>query len=316
MRPALFALCLGLTHVAAMTLAERPALADEPSEDALARARKLFEDATRAQEAGDCKAALDLYGQVLDVVVSPTTLLNVGACRDHLGEVRAAVAAYERAASVADERGQREQGDEARARAARLRPQIPKVIVRVAATTKGAEVKLDGAVVDPSTLGALEVDPGPHTLLVRSDQHERIFEVAFDMARAGSRAIDVDLGPERVAVAPPPPEVRLVPRVGQKSYLPAIVSGSATALLGGAAVVTGALGAGKQSTYDELNARPTPENLAERDDLRSSGRALYVANAIFIGAAVLSAAATVYFLVRPPLLRDARRPEAWLPMSF
>lgn len=97
------------------------------------------------------------------------------------------------------------------------------------------------------------------------------------------------------------------------SYVPAIVAGAATALLTGGAIVTGIAAHDDLRKYETLNAAPTTENRAEREDLRSSGQTLRVANAVFFGTALIAAGVTTWFLVRPPR-GSASRAQAFDPV--
>lgn len=260
--------------------------------DALAEARALFESAVQAQEAGRFREALERYERARKTVTTPTLLFNIAACHEHLGELLRAEALYEAALAEAEAKSADVIAHEARARLGTLRDEIPRVTVRLARGTVGAEATLDAAPVDATRLGDLRVDPGSHALHVRSGRHDRAFGLSFEIARRGVRVIDVDLGPERVAPAP-----RVVVR---KNYVPAAVAAGGTVALGVAALVTGLAGLQAEERYDALNAAPKAETRAEREELRSEARSLYTANTVLTGAAVLALAATTYFFLRPP----------------
>jgi hypothetical protein len=132
------------------------------------------------------------------------------------------------------------------------------------------------------------------------------------MQPRSARIVDVDLR----APAPSPSTetpVVAVPSSSRRNYLPAVVAIGATAALATGAMVTGVLGHAKYTRFETLNAAPSVENRDERDALRSSGRALYTANALLLGWAALAGATAAYFFVRPPLRRSsATRGGVWV----
>src|SRR4051794_33557045 len=75
------------------------------TEEELAGARRLFFDAVSAEDDGRYDEALSLYERVSQVTISPTLLFNVATCREKLGQLLQAEAAFERALAAATERG-------------------------------------------------------------------------------------------------------------------------------------------------------------------------------------------------------------------
>lgn len=270
-------------------------------EHALASARQTFGDAVAAQEQGRYRDALALYERVRATVVSPTLLFNMAACQDALDELIAAKQTYERAVEEAKTKHDAEVEEAARARAEILEGEIPRVLVRLAPGTEDAEATLDRAAIAVDLLAELRVDPGTHRLSIRSEKHVRVFELAFEVPRRALRTVEVDLGPKRGAEssAPSAPVV-VAPPSRDRTYAPAFIAGSAALALGAASIVTGILGHDRRERYESLNDHPTADNREQREELRSSGQSLYVANAILGGAALLATGVAVYFAIRPP----------------
>lgn len=285
--------------------------ADSPSaardEHALTSARQTFGEAVAAQEGGRYRDALALYERVRATVVSPTLLFNMAACHDALDELIAAKQMYERAVEEAKAKGDAEVEEAARTRAEILQSEIPRVVVRLAAGTEGAEATLDRSAITVDSLAELRVDPGTHRLSIRSEKHVRVFELAFEVPRRSIRTVDVDLGPKHgaeSATTPAQTDVTTPPR--DRSYVPALIAGTAALTLGAGSVVTGILGHDRRERYESLNLHPTADNREQREDLRSSGQSLYVANAILGGAALVAAGVAVYFAIRPPRSAPSR----------
>ena len=284
--------------------AEPPAAAATEAREA---ARQTFFEALAEQEAGRFDQALALYLRVEQVVATPPLLANIGVCEQQLGHPAAALAGFERALARARAAGDPEVRALAETRIAALAPQVARVMVRLAPRSRLDEprVSLDGFEV-PTGAPGTRVDPGAHVLLVRSAHHARAFEQSFEVRAGTERMLDVDLGPrdDVPSPAPPAPSPARPPErpatEAPRSYLPAWVAGGTTVLLGGAAVGTGLVAHDRLSRYETLNAAPSEGNLAEREGLRSSGGGFQIANAVFLGTAVVAAGLTVWFTLRPP----------------
>jgi len=101
------------------------------------------------------------------------TLLNLGDCREKLGQLATAWAAFRRAEAIAHRDGKdRRREAEARRRAARLEGQLPKLEIDVSHPIDDLVVRRDGEVVDPATFGTpLPVDPGMHAIVATAAGH-------------------------------------------------------------------------------------------------------------------------------------------------
>lgn len=285
--------------VAALALTGLARADGAPTEEQLAAARQAFSDGVAAQDQGHYAEALTLYESASRVAVSPQLLYNMATCREQLGRLKDARADYERASTAAHARGDGEVEREATERIAAIDARIPHLVVHAPDELTDLTATLDGKPIGLAELSRLALDPGSHRLMVRSASRPREFEASFDLAPGGDRVLDVDLGPpsppaSAVIVQPSPPVVR------SPTYWPAFVATGAALAFGAGAIATGIAGHSAYDDYLGLNANPTDANLSRREDLRASGQALYVANAIFIGVAVVALGVAAYFFVRPP----------------
>ncbi len=272
----------------------------EPTEAELAQARQTFQRGVAAQDDGRYADALAAYTEASRVATSPQLLFNMATCEEQLGQLLRARKDYESAVAAARARSDAEAEREALARLTAIDARIPHVLVHVPAELSDLTATLDGQPVGIEALSRLALDPGPHLLNVRSPSRPREFEASFDLSAGGERTFDVDLGSAQ-PIAQPPPAPPVVPSAQpHPNYLPAVFATGLTVAIGFAAIATGVAGHSSRSDYLTLNAAPTNDNLTQREDLRSTGQALYVANAILLGVTAVALGVAVYFFVRPP----------------
>jgi hypothetical protein len=100
------------------------------------------------------------------------TLLNLGDCREKLGELASAWGAFHEAEELAKRTGNdQKRAQEAKRRALRLEPDLASITVQIAPKTKhdGLVIKRDGEVVERELWGtAVVVDPGRHTVVAEA----------------------------------------------------------------------------------------------------------------------------------------------------
>ncbi len=269
-------------------------------EDGLGAAREAFFEGVRAQEAGRYREALERFADARRKVVSPPLLFNIARCHEELGEHRAALDAYRSALALAHAENDIEVRDGSIAKIAALEKLLPRVYLRLPNSARRVVVMVDGATLRVDDGAPLLLDPGAHSLSVRSEEHERTFERALELAAGDVREVPVDLGPLREASPPRDSAPRPVVEPEKRSYTPAIITGAATLAVAGVAIATGFVGKDKRDRFDELNADPTPANRAEREDLRADGSTLYVVSTVLVAGAIVLAGVTTYFLIRPP----------------
>jgi serine/threonine-protein kinase len=149
-----------------LALFARPAQAQSATDSATAQA--LFEEARTLLKAGRAAEACPKLEESQRLDPGSGTLLNLARCYETVGRVASAWNKYLEAASAAASSGNAARENEARQRAATLRPKLPKLSISIAAEAKdtpGLVVTRDGERVGEAQWGlALPADPGQHTV--------------------------------------------------------------------------------------------------------------------------------------------------------
>jgi hypothetical protein len=94
------------------------------------------------------------------------TLLNLGDCRERLGKLASAWAAFRKAEGIAKNAGTDDKReDEAKRRAVALEPLIPQLTLELAAPVPGLMIRRNGDLIDPALIStAIPLDPGSYVL--------------------------------------------------------------------------------------------------------------------------------------------------------
>lgn len=178
-----------LSIFAAVALASSTALGQ--SEEELERARVAFQEGDAAEQAGDCKTAVEKFTSALQIKETAQLHLRVGRCQEKLGRFEAAMASYGKGQSLAG-------SDQAllelsRKMRAGLEPRIPRLTIRMPDAPAGATVTLDGR--GYSSFGVdTPLDPGEH--VVRAEAPGRApFEAKLELNESERREVTVDLPP-------------------------------------------------------------------------------------------------------------------------
>ena len=131
-----------------------------------ADAEALFRDGRALIKKGDLAGGCDKLAASEHIESSVGTLLNLGDCREKLGKMASAWAAFRKAEAMAQRAGTDEKRRaEAARRAGLLEPKLSNIVVIVAHPIPELVVRRDDEVVDPATLGTpLPVDAGKVTI--------------------------------------------------------------------------------------------------------------------------------------------------------
>jgi hypothetical protein len=226
--------------------------AQSPSE--IAQAKKWFEEGTKAEEAGDCLAAVERFRKALDVKETPQIHLRVGRCEEKLGRLGAAANAASRAMDLA--RGNADVLGVARAQFDAVSAKVPKLRVTVSAEDEPIEqlaVELDGKPIEVGT--EVLVDPAEHVVRATAKGRAAVSET-FRLAIGETKSVALQLGESTASSA------------GRRSPWPFVLLGVAGASLG-ASIGLGVSGAGvKASAYEDLagpaGCEPAPDGGAPR----------------------------------------------------
>jgi hypothetical protein len=273
-----------------------PSRADDASADERrAQARALAENGDAEFAKGRCDRAVPLWQQAESIFPAPTLLLRVARCEALLGHVVDATATLQRLLEQQLPADVPEAFTEAREEATRSLPRVRARIatLRVDVTGEGGVVQLDDAAVRAGE--PLPVDPGPHSVRVRSG--DATWESNVTLGDGETRVVTVSVISRRVA--PETPTQRKVGYVLGGVGLAAVVVGS---IVGATALATASsLGA----TCGANRTQCPPSAQSDIDSLRT--RSL-LADLSLGGGAALFVAGTVVTLTSPP----AREPPARL----
>ena len=296
-----------------------PAVADAQS----AEAEALFRDGRRLIKAGKLAAGCDKVAASERLETSVGTLLNLGDCREKLGKLASAWAAFRKAEGLARRTGgdERRQAEAAR-RAAALEPRLSTLTIQVERPVDGLVVRRDGEVIEPAGWNtALPIDAGSYTFSAEAPGR-----VAWrqEIAIAGGAVRRVVVVP---ALAPAAPVAESAPESGAASWppprmpraepvTPAVAAGSpgtwtATRVVSAGLAIAGAgaLGAGiyfgvhARDLEDRADARCPDRVCSDLEGLRLNDRAhtsASYANVLYIaGGATLATAVVLWFVGAP-----------------
>ena len=216
------------------------------------------------------------------------TLLNLASCYDQNGQTASAWITYKDAA-VASGTRHPDWVAEANEQAATLEPKLSHLTITLGAPTPGLEVRRDGVVVEPSTLGvALPVDPGAHTIEASAPGHATF-------------TAKVDIGASKDQKSVTVPALAAVSDVPTQRIVGGVVAG-----VGGVGVVVGVvfgvIALGKKSDASDpklCNAdftTCTPAGKSLVDDAKSAG---LVSTVSLVAGGLLAVGGVVFMLTAP-----------------
>jgi hypothetical protein len=142
------------------------ARAQQPASDEdVRRARQLFVDATKDEQALRWDDALEKLREVSHVRFTAGVRFHMALCEEHLGRLTTALDGYK----VAEAQARTEQAQDVLKlvgkRIADITPRVPHVTLRVTPPEPDVVVTIDGTRVPAASLGApLAVDPGEHRI--------------------------------------------------------------------------------------------------------------------------------------------------------
>jgi hypothetical protein len=274
-------------------------------------AEVLFRDGRRLIQAGQLAEGCDKLEASERLESSVGALLNLGDCRERLGELASAWAAFRKAEAKARRAADEERRRiEARRRAAALEPRLSYLVLQIEARIDGLTVRRNGVPVDPALWNTpVPIDPGLYEIVVEAPARE-----------PWRTAVTIDAAARRRVIPVPPLEAQpaaepTLPPAVAKGPAPANRRGSRTwstareVAAGLAAVGAGTLGAGayygwRTRDLAERSDRKCPlvvcgdaEGLELNDRARS---AALRANVLYAAGGAAAAAATILWLAGKP----------------
>ena len=179
---------------ASTTLAQSPA------------AESLFREGRALVKQGKLQDGCDKFEASEMVEPSVGTLLNLGDCRERLGKLATAWAAFRKAEALSRSSGKDAKREaEARRRADRLEPQLPMLTILTAKQPAGVVIKRNGEKVEPGVLATeVPVDPGTYRIVAEAPGHKP-YQLDVTLAVRGKRQITIpSLQPEDPVVVTKP----------------------------------------------------------------------------------------------------------------
>ncbi|HEX4422994.1 MAG TPA: hypothetical protein VH165_33990 [Kofleriaceae bacterium] len=135
-----------------------------------AEAEVLFRDGRGLLKRGQLGPGCDKLAASERLESSVGTLLNLGDCRERLGKLASAWAAFRKAEAMAQRTG----GDdkrkaEAGRRAAALEPRLPNLVIEVSHPVNGLVIRRDDEIIDPAQWSTgMPVDPGNYVIVAEA----------------------------------------------------------------------------------------------------------------------------------------------------
>lgn len=202
--------------------------------DDISDAEILFSEGLAAMKREDFKSACSSFFESNKKDPSPGTQINLAVCNEKQGKLATAWGWYRTAAGLAEQRGQRERAESARADATRVEKSLRKLVINV--KEPGLSVTRDGGSVPEALLGKeVPVDPGEHLIEV-TGKGKRPWTSKVTLA-AGPGVDRID-----VPVLESAPADASGPKPGDPDYRPPVVSTSDGAGQRTVGLVVGGLG--------------------------------------------------------------------------
>jgi len=305
--------CCGLAAVLLVTLVASTSVAHAQS----AEAEALFRQGRTMIKKGDLAGGCEKLAASERLESSVGTLLNLGDCREKLGKLASASAAFRRAEAIAQRSGTDDKRrSEAAKRAAALEPKLANIVIDVKSKVDGLVIKRDDETLDAATFGTpLPVDPGKIVVTAEAPGFQPWrTEVNIDPA-SKRRVVEVPaLVPAPKPIAPQPGITIAQPGATQPTYVTRRVlhhtwSGARKFSFGLGLAGAGALGTGiyfgvhSKHLQDDAN-RLCPETTCnDQEGLRFNDRAKQAArtaNILYISGGAAVATALVIWLVGGP----------------
>lgn len=302
-----------------------------------AGAEALFRDGRALIKAGKVAAGCEKLAASEKLESSVGTLLNLGDCRERLGQTSTAWAAFRKAEAMAKRAGDDSKRQaEARRRAEKLEPTLSNLVIQIGPAgkaTSGIVIRRDGEPLDVAVLNTpVPVDPGTHTIVAEAPGYKP-FKTEVSIGKGGKRYVVIPTleavptpaaptpGPVVITPAAPAPSV-VVDRETAPAAEPIVVYDTWSAARK-AAVVVGALGAaaigggvyfGMRAEDQESRANAIcpdsicgdAEGLRLNDNAQDSAR---TANIFLIGGGAAIATAAVMWFVGKPEERTVLAPS-------
>ena len=308
-------------------LAPAAAYAGEPSEADLKRARELFAQATKLETAESYTSALEKLKEVAAIKSTPAVLYHMANCEEQLGKLGDALLHFQQSNELAIQQNSSEVRGLAPGKVAALRDRAPRLAIEVTPRLDHTEILLDGVAVPSDKLQDVRVNPDQeYVLKIRAPGREPI-EKTVRLKERGTEDLHIELkvtpaalpsGPEHDHPEPVAPSAH--PQ--ERSVLPLVLGGAASAVFLGVGIAMTFAANGKGSDSDALRAQvlslssnkdpeaggqcvnPTGADLVRACDALSSSESSRltfqgIAIGAYIGAGAALAGGAIWYFMQP-----------------
>jgi len=179
-----------------IALASAPAAAQQKD---LAQLRQIFADGRTAEDNGKWADALEKFKEVAAEKMTPQVRFHIALCEENLGKLVSAKRGFDLAAAEGTAAGSSavEVPPAAKQHSDALAARIGKVTLDVKGKVGSSKVLLDDVPVGAKDLGAeIEVDPGPHTVVVRDADGKETLRKDVTVAEKGAEHVELAIGDE------------------------------------------------------------------------------------------------------------------------
>lgn len=301
----------GLLFISTLTLIS---LLSSPAARAQsAEAEVLFRDGRVLIKRNQLAAGCDKLAASERIESSVGTLLNLGDCREKLGRLASAWAAFRKAEAMAKRSGgDDKRQSEAGRRAASLEPRLPMLVIEVPHQVDGEVIRRDAEVVDAAQWSTpLPMDPGRYTIVAEAPGYQP-WRLQVAITATSERQVISVPALERAAVAevaaPASSTVAIVqaPRTSARrgTWSTARKISVAMAVAGAGALGTGIyFGVHSSQLQDQSNQRcpstlcPDPEGLRLNEQAKTAATR---ANILYAAGGAVAATAVVLWLLGAP----------------
>jgi hypothetical protein len=287
-----------------------------------ASAEAMFREGRTLIKQGKLEAGCDKLAASDKLESSVGTLLNLGDCREKLGQTATAWAAFRKAEAMAKRAGDdKKRQAEARRRAQKLEKELSNIVIQVGKTTPGITIQRDGETLDAAVFNTpVPVDPGAHTIIAEAPGFKP-YKTEVSVGKGGKRYVVIPVLErepepvepfEPVVVTPAPaqePSLVVAPNPGDTVMTRDRWSTTRKVAIGVAVMGAAAFGGGIYygTRANDLQAQSDaicpaiecddPEGLRLNDEAQRQARN---ANLLFVGGGAALAAATVMWFVGRP----------------
>jgi len=315
-----------MRHASWMIAAAMAAItASSPAHAQSADAEVLFREGRTLIKQGKLAQGCEKLEASHKIESSVGTLLNLGDCREKLGELASSWAAFRKAEALAKRQNDAKRQSEAARRAAGIEPRLSNLVIEVKQPVEGLVIKRDGDAIDAGGWNtALPVDPDTYVIVaeapgykpwrletnVSAGQRRRVVVVPrLEKLPVEPRPAPAILEPTPAPIVIAPPTGTTTVRVDRPVYRSRTWSttrGVAVAIgvLGAGALVTGAYFGGQARDLQDQSDAICPTEACENGEaLRLNDDAKRSANranlAFGLGGAAAVTAGVMWFLGKP-----------------